>query len=403
MKVCDQRKPYSGADGQSPDGRKENVAREFMDRARYLAECGRYSAAPNPLVGAVIVRGNSVVGEGWHARTGRDHAELAALKDSGDRARGATMYVTMEPCNHYGRTPPCTAAILEAGITRVVVGVLDPNPKMRGKSVEFLRDAGVEVEVPNNPELERQNEQFFTRMISGRPFVHLKLAMTLDGRIAASSGDSNWVTGGAARQRVHYLRAEAGAVLVGAGTARADDPLLTVRDLPDAPPPVTRVVLDPRLSLSPDSRLARSARELPVVVFAGEGVPDQRVAALTEKGVEVVGTPEHGRDLDLGFVLDELGRHGVRGLLVEGGGKTAARFLDKELADKLTLFYAPKVLGSEGVPAVGPLGRASMFEASRYSVEAVERFGDDVALTLYPALRRLEERKVEEEYVHGTG
>ena len=379
------------------------MVREFMDRARRLAERGRFSAAPNPLVGAVVVHGESVVGEGWHDRTGHSHAEVVALEDSGDRARGATMYVTLEPCNHHGRTPPCTAAILEAGISRVVIGVLDPNPRMRGKSVEFLRDAGIEVEVLSDLELERQNEQFFTRMISGRPFVHLKLAMTLDGRIAARSGDSNWVTGEPSRRRVHYLRSEAGAVLVGAGTARTDDPLLTARDLPDPPPLITRVVLDPRLSLSPESRLARSARQSPVVVFAFEGVAEERVAALAEKGVEVVGTPEDGRDLDLNFVLDELGRRGVRGLLVEGGGKTAARFLDKDLADKLTLFYAPKVLGSEGVPAVGPLGRGSMFEASRYAIEAVEHFGDDVALTLYPASRWLKEKKVEEEYVHGTG
>ena len=291
----------------------------------------------------------------------------------------------------------------KSGISRVVVGVLDPNPRMRGKSVEFLRESGIEVEVLDDAELERQNEQFFTRMVSGRPFVHLKLATTLDGRIAASSGDSNWVTGEPARRRVHHLRAEAGAVLVGAGTARTDDPLLTARDLPDPPPPITRVVLDPRLSLSPESRLARTARDLPVVVFAGEAAPEDREAALVEKGVEVVRTPASGTDLDLGFALEELGRRGVRGLLVEGGGETAARFLDRDLVDKLTVFYAPKILGSEGIPAVGPLGRASMAEASRYAVEAVERFGDDVALTLYPARPRLKEKEVKEEYVHGTG
>ena len=206
-----------------------------MARARDLAERGRYTVAPNPLVGTVVERNGEVIGEGSHAHAGGDHAEVAALKAAGSHSRGTTMHVTLEPCNHHGRTPPCTDAIIQAGISKVVIGHLDPNPQMQGRSVALLRNAGIQVEVLKDPELERQNEQFFTAMQKGRPFVHLKLAATLDGRIAASNGDSKWITGESARLRARELRAEAGAVLVGAGTVRTDDPLLTVRDGAEEP------------------------------------------------------------------------------------------------------------------------------------------------------------------------
>jgi diaminohydroxyphosphoribosylaminopyrimidine deaminase/5-amino-6-(5-phosphoribosylamino)uracil reductase len=355
-----------------------------MDLARGLAERGRYTVAPNPLVGAVVARGGIVLGEGWHSRAGEDHAEVGALKEAGDAARGATMYVTLEPCNHHGRTPPCVEAIQRAGITRVVVGALDRDPRMRGKSVGVLREAGVEVEVLDDPVFEEQNEQFFHYMSTGRPFVHVKLAATLDGRIAASGGDSRWVTGEDARRRAHELRAEAGAVLVGAGTVRADDPLLTPRDLDEQPPRITRAVLDPRLTLSPQSRLNLSVADGPVVVFADEGALVGRKQALENLGVEVVATRRSEEGLDLDHVLDELARRGVRGVLVEGGGETATGFVRRGLADKLTLFYAPKLIGSEGVPMIGALSATKMAESLRFSVSEVERFGEDVAVTLYP-------------------
>ena len=365
-----------------------------MDLARSLAERGRYTVAPNPLVGAVVARDGTVISEGWHARAGTDHAEVAALKSAGERARGATMYVTMEPCNHHGRTPPCTDAVLRAGISRVVMGHLDPDPRMRGKSAEMLRRAGVEVELLDDPAFERQNEQFSHHMRTGRPFVHLKLAATLDGRIAAAGGDSKWVTGEAARQRAHQLRAEAGAVLVGAGTVREDDPLLTARHLPEEPPPITRVVLDPRLTIAADSRLVRTATEGPVLIFADTEVLDGR--ELEAPGVQVVGVPRTSGGLDLRFVLDELGRRGIRGLLVEGGGETAARFVEAGLADKLTLFYAPKLVGSGGVPMIGALRVTKMAEALEFSVSDVETVGEDVAVTLYP-------NHEEEDRVHRAG
>jgi diaminohydroxyphosphoribosylaminopyrimidine deaminase/5-amino-6-(5-phosphoribosylamino)uracil reductase len=374
------------------------VARDsFMDLARDLAERGRYTVAPNPLVGAVVARDGEVISEGWHARAGGDHAEVAALSDAGEAARGATMYVTLEPCNHHGRTPPCTDAVLGAGISRVVMGHLDPDPRMRGRSAELLRSAGVEVEVLDDPACGLQNEQFLHYMRTGRPFVHLKLAATLDGRIAAAGGDSRWVTGEAARLRAHQLRAEAGAVLVGANTVRTDDPQLTPRGLPEEPPRITRVVLDPSLSTSPGSALARSATEAPVLIFAYRESLDGRQEGLDALGVEVLATPKAPEGLDLLYVLGELGRRGVRGVLVEGGGETAAGFVEHGLADKLTLFYAPKLVGSGGVPMIGALRVTKMAEALRFSVSSLEKLGEDVAVTLYPT------REPEEDRVHRAG
>jgi diaminohydroxyphosphoribosylaminopyrimidine deaminase/5-amino-6-(5-phosphoribosylamino)uracil reductase len=364
----------------------------MMDLARCLAERGRYTVAPNPLVGAVIAEDGKVVGEGWHCRTGDPHAEVAALHGAGEAARGATMYVTLEPCNHFGRTPPCVESILRAGISHVVIGHLDPNPRMLGRSVGLLREAGVEVEVLDDLTFDRQNEQFFHHMRTGRPFVHLKLASTLDGRIAAAGGDSKWVTGELARQRAHELRAEAGAVLVGANTARTDDPMLTARDLPAPPPRITRVVLDPRLTISPESNLATTTDAAPVVVFAAEAALDGREKPLEDRGVEVVAAPGAGGNLDLGFVLEELGGRDIKGLLVEGGGETATRFVRGGLADKLTLFYAPKLLGSEGVPMIGALRATKVAESLRFSVSDVEKIGDDVAVTLYPDVAGEEDR-----------
>ena len=355
-----------------------------MDRARELAERGRYTAAPNPLVGAVISLEGRVIGEGRHERTGEAHAEVAAIESCKTPPRGAVMHVSLEPCNHYGRTPPCTEAIIRAGIGRVVVGHLDPNPRMRGRSVEVLREAGIEVEVLEEPSSERQNERFFHRMRTGLPFVHLKLAATLDGRIAASGGDSKWITGEEARLRAHFLRAEAGAVLVGATTAVTDDPLLTARGLPDEPPRITRTVLDPHLKLGPESRLVATAEEGPVLIFTKQEARDGREKSLERAGVEVVAVPESKEGLDLGVVLEELARRDVSGVLVEGGGETARRFVGRGLVDKLTLFYAPKFLGSDGVPMIGALGVSSVAEAPGFRVESVEMLGDDIAVTLYP-------------------
>ena len=364
----------------------------MMDLARCLAERGRYTVAPNPLVGAVIAQDGKVIGEGWHSRAGERHAEIVALEEAGGSAFGANMHVTLEPCNHYGRTPPCVESILRAGISRVVVGHLDPDPRMRGRSVGLLLEAGLEVEVLDAPVFEHQNEQFFHHMLTGRPFVHLKLATTLDGRIAAAGGDSRWVTGEQARSRAHGFRAEAGAVLVGANTARTDDPMLTARDLPASPPRITRVVLDPHLTTSSESRLANSTEEAPVVVFAAGPTFDGRERQLEKRGVEVVAAPTSEEGMNLRFVLEELGGRGIKGLLVEGGGETATRFVRERLADKMTLFYAPKLLGAEGVPMIGALRATKVAESLQFSVSEVEQVGGDVAVTLYPGVAGEEER-----------
>lgn len=368
------------------------VRRDLMDRARDLAERGRYTVAPNPLVGAVILRGEEVIGEGWHAHAGGDHAEVAALKAATSDPRGAEMYVTLEPCNHHGRTPPCTDAIAQAGISKVIIGHLDPDPRMRGRSAALLRAAGVEVEVLEGSGLERQNEQFFTAMQKGRPFVHLKLAATLDGRIAASTGDSKWITGESARLRARNLRAEAGAVLIGAGTARTDDPLLTARN-GEEPTSVVRAVLDPRLTIGPESQLARTAREFPVVIFTAPGLPDERSKILEGMGVEVVPVSAVEGEFDLEVVLEELKRRGVRGVLVEGGGETAARFIKEGLVDKLTVFYAPRIIGAEGTPMIGKLRLTRMADAVGYTVSDVNVIDGDLAVTFYPA-RATKEKSV---------
>ncbi|MBA2375038.1 MAG: bifunctional diaminohydroxyphosphoribosylaminopyrimidine deaminase/5-amino-6-(5-phosphoribosylamino)uracil reductase RibD [Rubrobacteraceae bacterium] len=378
-----------------------------MDLARDLAERGRLTAAPNPLVGAAIVRGNSVISEGWHVRPGTDHAEAMALKKAGGKARGATMYVTLEPCNchHFTPGPSCAEAILKAGIERVVVGHLDPNPWMNGKSIGILRDAGVEVEVAHDSAFDTQNEQFFWRMRTGRPFVHLKMATTLDGRIAAAGGDSKWVTGDDSRRRAHELRAEAGAVLVGAGTVRADDPTLDARDVDEEPPRITRVVLDPRVTTSPESRIARTADELPAVVFADHKYLDGREKGLRKRGVEVVGVPATWRGLDLPFVLNELGSRDIRGVLVEGGGGTARSFVERRLVNKMSLFYAPKLIGADGIPMIGAMRISKMAEAFRFSVADVGMFGDDVSVTLYPKdeVESDDINEAKEEHVHRAG
>ncbi len=355
-----------------------------MERARDLAERGRYTVAPNPMVGAVVSVDGEPVGEGYHVRAGDRHAEIHALDQAGAAARGATMHVTLEPCNHHGKTPPCTEAILRSGVSKVVTGYLDPDPRMRGRSVELLREAGIEVEVVGGAEFEVQNEQFFHYMRTGKPFVHLKLAMSLDGRIAASGGDSKWITTEASRHRAHLLRAEAGAVLIGAGTARNDDPLLLPRNLPDEPPRVTRAVLDPRLTTPLDGQLVATSQDAPVILFASQEAPQDRVRQFERAGVEIVGIQTSETGLDLDSVLGELGARGIRGVLVEGGGETASRFLKQDLVDKATLFYAPKILGAEGVPAIGNLDLKRVADASQLGVSAVEQLDGDLAVTLYP-------------------
>ena len=355
----------------------------MMRRALELAARGAGQVSPGPLVGCVVVgaRGE-VAGEGFYVYDGVKHAETLALEQAGARARGATAYVSLEPHAHTGRTPPCTQALLRAGVARVVAPVEDPNPLVSGRGFAELREAGVEVTVGVLArEAARQNEKYIHWVLKGRPFVHLKLACSLDGRIATSTGHARWISSEESRARAHSMRHEYDAILVGSGTAAVDDPLLTDRSGLARRRPLLRVVLDERLRLGPESQLARTARETPVLVFTSENVERQRVAALERLGVEVLTTAHGGRDLEL--VLGELHRRQVQGLLVEGGAGVAGAFLRAGRVDKASFFVAPLILGGDALGAVGGAGPLTVDEAARLRDVETRRRGDDVEITGY--------------------
>jgi diaminohydroxyphosphoribosylaminopyrimidine deaminase/5-amino-6-(5-phosphoribosylamino)uracil reductase len=347
-----------------------------MARAIELAREGRPS--PNPHVGAVIVRDGQVVGEGRHERAGGDHAEVAALVQAGEAAKGGTLYVTLEPCNHRGRTPPCSDAIIAAQISRVVVGCADPNPHVQGGGVPRLRAAGVEVTVGVCEADAHGVIATWTKYITqGLPYVSLKLALSLDGRIATKSGASKWVTGPEARALVHMLRARHDAVAVGIGTALADDPRLTVRDAQGVSP--TRVVFDTRLRLPAHSRLVETAVDVPTWVVCSADAPTDAEHGLTSRGVEVLRVPSsaEGR-LDAAAALRMLAAKGIVTLMVEGGAELAGSILAGRLADELHAFVAPILLGPRGRPgAVDWAGPATPAEAPRISAATWELCGAD--------------------------
>ena len=351
----------------------------FMARALALAAEGLGRTFPNPPVGAVFVRGGRVVGEGFHHRAGAPHAEIEALRAAGGRVRGATLYVTLEPCSHHGRTPPCADALVGLGLRRVVVALVDPNPRVRGRGIGKLRRAGIPVAVgPGAEEARLLTAGYRSRVLHGRPLVTLKLATTLDGRIAAAGGDARWITGPAARRLAHALRDVSDAVLVGAGTVRADDPRLTCR-LPGGHDPVRIVLAGPALRLPARARvLARGGP--PTWVVAPRGAPAARVAALRRRGVEVLLVPGRRGRVPFAALVRLLGARGLTSLLVEGGGTVAAEALRARAVDRLVLFVAPAILGGDGVAAVGPLGRVRVRDAVRVGGLAVAHVGPDLVL-----------------------
>ena len=346
-------------------------------------------AWPNPGVGAVVVRPGrdgapgQVVGRGWTADGGRPHAETVALARAGAAARGATLYVTLEPCSHYGKTPPCADAVIAAGITRVVACLTDPDARVSGRGFARLREAGIAVETGlMADEAERELAGYLSKRRLGRPFVTVKLATSLDGRIATRTGHSKWITGEAARARAHQLRAAHDAILVGAGTAQADDPLLTVR-LPGMPgeqwrQPI-RVVLAASADLDPASALARSVDLGPVLVMHAPDAPSARLQALAALGValEAVARGADGR-LEPRAALATLADRGAGSVLVEGGAAIAASFLKAGLVDRLAWFRAPIAIGGDGLPALSALGLDMVTEAGHWSSLSVERLGPDV-------------------------
>jgi diaminohydroxyphosphoribosylaminopyrimidine deaminase/5-amino-6-(5-phosphoribosylamino)uracil reductase len=336
----------------------------LMAVALRLAERGLGQVWPNPAVGCVLVKDGHIVGRGWTQQGGRPHAEFEALRRAGDAALGATAYITLEPCAHYGQTPPCTMALLHAGIRRAVIAAPDPDPRVDGRGIEQLRQAGVEVMLGvARHEAERLNAGFFLRVRAGRPLVTLKFATSLDGRIATRTGESRWITGEEARQRAHQLRANHDAIMVGSGTALADDPELTCRlpGLAECSP--VRIVLDGRLRLATSSRLARTARVVPTWVITREDADPKRRAALERCGVDVLtvatGPGEH---IDPGLALAALAARGLTRVLVEGGSELAAALVRARLVDRLVWFQAPLLIGGDGLPALGALAADALAE-----------------------------------------
>jgi diaminohydroxyphosphoribosylaminopyrimidine deaminase/5-amino-6-(5-phosphoribosylamino)uracil reductase len=351
-----------------------------LARALELAVRGAGRVEPNPRVGAVLVRRDSVVAEGFHREYGGPHAEVEAIRAAGPRARGATLYVTLEPCSRFGKTPPCVEAIARSGIVRVVAGAMDPHPRQRGAGLRALRGAGLRVRSGVlRVECERLNP-FVPRVLGARrPWVLIKWAMTLDGKVATASGDSRWVTGEASRAEVHRLRGRVEAILVGIGTAIADDPRLTAR--PPGPLLPLRVVLDPALRLPDRSVLARTAREAPVLVATAVDAPRRRASRLRSLGVEVVAFPVRRGALDLARVLAALHARGVRRLLVEGGPTVAASFVDEGLVDSILAFVAPKLAGGRVAPsALGGVGIARLRDALAVHTLPAVRLGDDLLI-----------------------
>lgn len=349
---------------------------EFMGRAIELARGGHPS--PNPHVGAVVVNGGKVVGEGFHARAGLDHAEVVAIGAAKGHTKGATLYVTLEPCNHVGRTPPCTEAIVNAGIERVVVGTEDPNPHVEGGGVARLRAAGIEVVTGvRKEECETVIAPWNKFVTRGVPYVTLKLALSLDGRIATRTGESRWVTGPDSRARVHALRAAADAVGVGIGTVLSDDPRLTVRDTPGTSP--TRIVFDTQLRTPLQSRLVQTAADTPTIVLTSPDAPSDLEAELVAHGVEVMRTPvtAEGR-VDATAAMQAIAQRGIVWLMIEGGAELAGSILASRLVDELHCFIAPILLGPRGRPgAVDWAGPDVPGKAPRIANPAWEVCGSD--------------------------
>lgn len=354
----------------------------FMRRALRLAERGWGRVAPNPLVGAVVVSGGELVGEGFHREFGAEHAEVAALRAAGRRAAGATLYVNLEPCGHYGKTPPCAEALVAAGVRRVVYACPDPHPEAGGGAAR-LRAAGVEVTAGVEDQAARRLNapHLWSHRAAGEasPFVTLKLALSLDARLSRAPGVRTAVTGEEARREVQRLRAGCDAALVGRGTAEADDPLLTARGDPPPRRPPVRIVLDSRLRLRPDSRLARTAREAPLWIAAAPGADAARRKCLEAAGANVLEVPKKGEGLDLECLLRTLAAEGVGSLLVEGGGLVASSFLKGGLVHRMWLFYAPVLFGPQGAeafPGVEPWPRGAWRTVERRAV------GEDTLVVL---------------------
>jgi len=363
----------------------ENNHKKFMAQALKEARKGKGYTHPNPTVGAVIVKNGRIIGKGYHKKAGLPHAEVEAVKDAeskGYSVEGSTIYITLEPCSHYGKTPPCTDLIIKKKIKEVVVATTDPNPKVSGKGLERLKKEGIKtVSGVLEEKAKKLNEDFFVFITEKRPFVHLKIAQTLDGRIGTKTGSSKWITGEKARRYAHRLRKEATAVLVGTGTALKDNPSLTVRLYPSKKQPV-RILIDKDLKVPVDYNIYDGNAQ--TVVFTGKNAPAKKIKQLEEKAVKVIKLPLKGGNFSIKDILNSLYQLGVVHLLVEGGKETITAFIQEGIFDKISLFVAPKLIGEDGIPSVGKLGVVDISEALKFKIGSIKRLGDDVYMEVYP-------------------
>lgn len=354
---------------------------KYMQRALQLAQLAEGGTSPNPMVGAVIVDdAGNIIGEGYHHKAGQPHAEINALAAAGDKAKGATIYVTLEPCSHYGRTGPCCEALIKAGVKRVVSAVTDPNPLVAGRGLNRLREAGIEVtEHICEDEAKKLNEKFFFWITHKRPFVSLKYAMTLDGRLAAAGGDSKWITGTEARTYAHYLRKAHDAVLVGKNTVLHDDCELTTRMVEGKNP--VRIVLDSMAALPLNAKILNG--EAKTIVAASEKAPQDKLARLQQLAdVKVLTLPEHDGQLDLNVLLDKLAAMEITSLLVEGGSEIHGAFMDAGLAEMVYAFIAPKIIGGrDALGPVGGTGNTDMGKAVKLRDVEYKQLGADFLIT----------------------
>ncbi|WP_109311976.1 bifunctional diaminohydroxyphosphoribosylaminopyrimidine deaminase/5-amino-6-(5-phosphoribosylamino)uracil reductase RibD [Ruegeria sp. AU67] len=361
--------------------------KRYMALALSLGRRGQGTCWPNPAVGCVIVRDERIVGRGWTQPGGRPHAEPQALAQAGDAARGATAYVTLEPCAHHGKTPPCAEALIAAGVARVVAAIEDSDPRVAGQGFAMLREAGIEVTTGVLAEQAAQDlAGFFLKTEQGRPFVTLKLASSFDGRIATATGHSQWITGPKARRAVHAMRARHDAVMVGAGTARADDPSLTVRDIGVDAQPV-RIVVSRHLDIPLLGQLARTAAEIPVWLCHGPSPDAERACAWDGLGAQLLPCALDDHQIDAADLLQQLGKAGLTRVFCEGGAALAASLLAADLVDELVGFTAGLAIGAEGLSAIGTLGLAKLDNAPRFELIEAQVIGPDIMHRWARALR----------------
>jgi diaminohydroxyphosphoribosylaminopyrimidine deaminase/5-amino-6-(5-phosphoribosylamino)uracil reductase len=355
---------------------------KWMKRALRLAVAGRGRTSPNPVVGAVLVKRGNVVGEGYHAKIGEAHAEIVALRQAGEKARGAVLYVNLEPCTHYGRTPPCVPQVIKAGVKRVVSGMEDPNPLVNGKGIEALRKSGLDVRVGVlEKECRRLNEAFCKYILKKEPFVVLKVAATLDGKIATRNGDSKWISGEASRRFVHKLRDQVDGVLVGIGTILRDDPLLTARMKEGRDP--YRIVLDSRLKIPEKAKVFERSPSKVILATTGSA-PQDKIERLKKRGVRVFIIDSKEGRVDLKSCLSKLGEIGIMNLLIEGGGQVNGSFLDEGLIDKFLFFLSPKLIGDpQALGIFGGRGVTNLKEAVVLKEVKTKRIGEDIFVEGY--------------------